>query len=737
MNADAETFSTPIRVTINSESSLNPAIANDGTNVYAVWNEVIPETNSNHRQIFFSKSVDDGITWSIPQKLSNNNSGNARSPDIAIDGSNIFVTWYDPSSGINEIYFSRSTDGGATWNTPQNISNARGQLPSIDNDGSNIFVTWDSGGGPNTGSLEVLFSRSTNGGMTWSSPVVISENGVFSFVSDIATNGSDIFVSWEVSGIGNRDIHVSKSSDGGITWSTPQNISNNPGASTFSSIATHGTNVFVTWSDINEPDHEILFSKSIDGGATWSSPPQNISNTAENSHVPAITSDGTNLFLVWEEGLPGFRDIYFSKSTDNGSTWSAPQNISDTQQDAVIPDISTDGVNIFATWYANVHIFVSKAINDTPPPGDIASPTIGSVSDITIDAAGPNGAIVNYDLPEVTDDTDPNPTISCNPSSGSLFPIGTTTVTCTAEDESGNTASANFDVQVSQKDMPNTFERGVKVLDDSFEGAFDWSAIQNGVVTKTNVGTDAVSGDNVARKTTNNDPHGALKQLDTTVNDFELMVYSKRVSVESGGSANRYSIVQSTEGNGYGFYVSGSLFVIEKRDNFVGIPLVTTSDSWDLGQWNTFRFIKIGSDLTLEYYKNQIVDPAVIEQTLPTNSLTTSDNRYSGGFNYAAINGGQDFDTDDFRVWPIGDLPTPTLTLQSLQQQINDIISMLFTPTGVGSETDFQSGGTTSCGPGEVMTGMNVITTGTPVPNQPTVFYYKFQAICAEYGQLP
>jgi len=105
-------------------------------------------------------------------------------------------------------------------------------------------------------------------------------------------------------------------------------------------------------------------------------------------------------------------------------------------------------------------------------PCDTIPPTIGPVSDITQDATGPDGTTVNYDLPEVTDDTDPTPTIECNPVSGSLLPVGTTTITCTAKDISGNTSTASFTVTVLE--LPNS----VTISDqDSCESISDavWS----------------------------------------------------------------------------------------------------------------------------------------------------------------------------------------------------------------------------------------------------------------------
>ncbi len=60
------------------------------------------------------------------------------------------------------------------------------------------------------------------------------------------------------------------------------------------------------------------------------------------------------------------------------------------------------------------------------------------------------GAVVNY-AAAVASDNCPGVSVVCNPPSGSFFPIGTTTVTCTASDASGNVSSCVFDVTVENQ----------------------------------------------------------------------------------------------------------------------------------------------------------------------------------------------------------------------------------------------------------------------------------------------
>ena len=68
---------------------------------------------------------------------------------------------------------------------------------------------------------------------------------------------------------------------------------------------------------------------------------------------------------------------------------------------------------------------------------------------LEVDSTSPDGRTVDYPPSLITDSQDPSPTITCTPPSGSMFAIGTTTVSCTATDANGNTSSGTFDVVVS------------------------------------------------------------------------------------------------------------------------------------------------------------------------------------------------------------------------------------------------------------------------------------------------
>jgi hypothetical protein len=78
---------------------------------------------------------------------------------------------------------------------------------------------------------------------------------------------------------------------------------------------------------------------------------------------------------------------------------------------------------------------------------DATPPTIETPAEVIADATSADGAAVDYAV-SASDGVDPSPSLVCEPPSGALFPIGETTVTCTASDAAGNTATATFTVTV-------------------------------------------------------------------------------------------------------------------------------------------------------------------------------------------------------------------------------------------------------------------------------------------------
>lgn len=126
-----------------------------------------------------------------------------------------------------------------------------------------------------------------------------------------------------------------------------------------------------------------------------------------------------------------------------------------------------------------------------PQPADISPPVLSGVpANIIAEATGPTGAIVSYSTPTANDLVDGARPVACVPPPGSTFPLGVTTVTCTASDTQGNTASASFNVTVRDTTLPNTTISSA--TDGNGSPVVVAGSTLSGSITLSFAGTDAV-----------------------------------------------------------------------------------------------------------------------------------------------------------------------------------------------------------------------------------------------------
>jgi hypothetical protein len=92
-------------------------------------------------------------------------------------------------------------------------------------------------------------------------------------------------------------------------------------------------------------------------------------------------------------------------------------------------------------------------VNDTTPP------VLTVPANATVEAASPAGVVFTYTA-SATDAVDTPLGASCAPPSGSTFPLGTTTVTCTATDTHGNIGSGSFTVTAYRQVLRRTMTTG-------------------------------------------------------------------------------------------------------------------------------------------------------------------------------------------------------------------------------------------------------------------------------------
>ncbi len=88
-------------------------------------------------------------------------------------------------------------------------------------------------------------------------------------------------------------------------------------------------------------------------------------------------------------------------------------------------------------------------------PADVEAPRFADPpSDLTVEAASSNGAVVSFATPSATDNLDMAVVVTCLPAGGSLFPLDNTGVTCSAQDAAGNLRETSFTVSVVDRTAP-------------------------------------------------------------------------------------------------------------------------------------------------------------------------------------------------------------------------------------------------------------------------------------------
>ena len=394
------TFSPPQNISNNTASSpaSDQQMAVDSTGrIYTVW------IQNNFQDVLFSRSVDGGKTFSSPQMLWNPQDGSqSQLPAIAVDpAGNINVTWI--STNGPDALLSRSTDGGTTFSTPKAIARSVLQRPTgvAGDSAGNIYFSW-----VDNASRNVFFSRSLDQGATFSAPTQVSNitntnSEVVIWALGLGANG-DLDLVWSVSEF---SIWLSQSKDGGVTFSSPKmlaqaqeltnislaldstgtiyiayntvpqripgqpvpigdvflvsskdggntssttNLTNNPNPQAFSCcpqvLVDSGGNVDLVWVD---PAPVITFARSTDGGSTFSRTAVSSSGSSVGSPRIAVDSKGA-VNVIWSHP----NDIFYSRSTDNGTTFSSPQNVSnDNFADLDRPVLALDPCgNVNVVW---------------------------------------------------------------------------------------------------------------------------------------------------------------------------------------------------------------------------------------------------------------------------------------------------------------------------------------------------------------------------------------------------
>ncbi len=381
---------------------------------------------ANIRSYYFSQ--DGGQTWMRGDLVSNQN-GVYGDPCLITDTAGNFYYFHlsNPPQGswIDRIVCQRYNLATGMWNdgsyTGKNGTKVQDKpWVVVDSVTNTLYVTWTQfdvyNSNDTTKHSNIHFSKSTDMGDTWSTPIRINEvsgdcldndNTVEGAVPAIGPNG-EIYVAWS----GPVGIVFDRSLDGGQTWlDNDIFISDQPGGWTYdvpgiyrcnglpitccdiSNSPYRGT-IYVNWTDQrNGPDDtDVWLSKSTDGGNTWSTPLRvNDDAPGRQQFFSWMTVDGANgdIYIIFYDRrnyIDNHTDVYLARSTDGGNTFENIK-ISDTPFNPMASTFFGDYTNITAhnglvhpiwtrldfstlsVWTANIDMSVGIIKNQTAMAG--------------------------------------------------------------------------------------------------------------------------------------------------------------------------------------------------------------------------------------------------------------------------------------------------------------------------------------------------------------------------------
>jgi hypothetical protein len=347
----------PIATDYQSETT----IARFGNAIVVGYNDTRGFAFPSPRVSGFAYSSDGGVSFTdggdLPNTLTDQVFGD---PDVKV--------WKNPNTGVVTFVYSSiyvttgglqtmcvhvSTNGGATWVGPREVtpatlagSSADKSFIDIDPETGRLFISWTNF--PTSGTVTIRTAYSDDFGLNWSAASIFTSGQ--GSVPRAAGNGSpNAYVAWNDLGGG---LAFVRSIDNGVTWSAPVIIVSglvtpmNPYGSDrihgFPSMAVdqNNGNIYIVYASRNLPPDfsDVYFMRSTNGGASFTSPVAINSNPGSDRAqffpwVAADETDGT-VSAIWYDqrggiGTSDLTELVHTHSVNGGLNWSCPAALSD------------------------------------------------------------------------------------------------------------------------------------------------------------------------------------------------------------------------------------------------------------------------------------------------------------------------------------------------------------------------------------------------------------------------
>ena len=253
------------------------ALAADGS-VFVLWQEIIFSGGSHGGDILFARSSDGGATFSAPLNLSSSVAGDGKgridkdrwhngSLDLALGANgSVYAAWTEYEGAL---WLRRSLDGGKSFSEKIRLQDAKpARAPALAVHGSTVYLAWTVGDDP---SADIRVARSDDGGRSFAAAVIVDRSKGYSDAPKLALDAGGTLHLVYAEG---KRILYTRSTDGGRSFARPREVAAGEGGFPALGIDAKGR-LYVLWERFAE--HPLVarglgFAASPDGGKTFTAP---------------------------------------------------------------------------------------------------------------------------------------------------------------------------------------------------------------------------------------------------------------------------------------------------------------------------------------------------------------------------------------------------------------------------------------------------------------------------------
>ena len=315
------TLSSP--VTVVAEGGQLPKIKKYGNNVHII------NTDSS-RNLRFYKSTDNGASFLSNSTLATNIM-NGTEFEFSMDSNGyLYAFWEDQTN--DQLYIRRSFDSGGSWSSATSVASGFTWIddPSCYFSSGTMYLLFR---GYKNSIIELWLTKSTDNGATFSTPVQVTSNSIQEDNGSIAVYGSNVYVIYfDAYSTSPYNIYLVKSTNGGSSFGSPIRVNQTLGKTDFGfGIAVNSSgNIFIAHEDTNiDYEGNLYVAKSTDGGGSFTYTLATDS-TYRNQDYPKIFIDSNNyIHLLWNDNRVNvsYGSVYYTRSIDGGATYQTNTNI--------------------------------------------------------------------------------------------------------------------------------------------------------------------------------------------------------------------------------------------------------------------------------------------------------------------------------------------------------------------------------------------------------------------------